>query len=80
MNNPETLIKHYRQYRGLSQTELAVRAGISQSYLSEIENGTKGLTVALLYKIASVLEICPKKLLICNCKKCTCRKYKGDNK
>lgn len=46
-----------RTDRGLSQEELAYRAGIDRSYLSEIENGQKNLGVMILEAIAGALEV-----------------------
>lgn len=42
---------------GLSQEELAYRAGIDRSYLSEIENGKKNLGVMVLEAIAAGLDV-----------------------
>jgi len=48
----------------LTQEQLAVKVGISQVYVSKIENGyIKGLTIDTLVKIANCLEIRPEKLL-----------------
>lgn len=52
-------IKNYRQKSGLTQTQLAEKAGISISYLSKIEAAgcDKGLSIAVLNNIANVLDI-----------------------
>lgn len=34
-------IKHYRRQAGLTQAELAERAGINRTYLSRLEQGTE---------------------------------------
>ena len=45
----------FRTHRGLTLRELARRAGISSSYLSEIERGRKPGAAAALAKIAAAL-------------------------
>ncbi len=50
-------IRKLRVARGLSQEELAYRAGIDRSYLSEIENGHKNLGVLILEAIAVALDV-----------------------
>ena len=50
-------IRRLRTARGLSQEELAYRAQIDRSYLSEIENGKKNLGVLVLEAIAAALEV-----------------------
>jgi transcriptional regulator with XRE-family HTH domain len=42
---------------GVSMYEIAERSGIQRSILSRFVNGTGGLTVATLAKLAPVLEI-----------------------
>jgi transcriptional regulator with XRE-family HTH domain len=44
-----------RQNAGLKQLALSIKAGISQSTLSEIESGKAKLTVETLYKISETL-------------------------
>jgi transcriptional regulator with XRE-family HTH domain len=43
--------------RGVSMYEIAERSGIQRSILSRFVNGTGGLTVATLAKLAPVLQI-----------------------
>jgi len=50
-------VKVWRQHRGLTARALAARAGISTSYLSEIESGKKPGSVKALRALARVLEI-----------------------
>ena len=52
-------IKNHRQKAGLTQAQLAEKAGISISYLSKIEatGCDKGLSIAVLNNIANVLNI-----------------------
>lgn len=53
----ESRIRTYRTYRGMSVSELAAAAGISQPYLSEIENGRKTGSVDVLKRIAAALRV-----------------------
>ncbi|WP_275789489.1 helix-turn-helix domain-containing protein [Pararhizobium gei] len=53
----ENSVKVYRTYRGLSMSQLAEAAGISQPYLSEIEAGKKTGSVDVLKRIAIALKV-----------------------
>lgn len=46
-----------RVYHDLKQTEAAARLGISKSYLSEIESGTKDPTLQLINKYAETFDL-----------------------
>jgi transcriptional regulator with XRE-family HTH domain len=46
-----------RAYHDLSQTQLCVELGVSNSYLSEIESGKKTPSLDLLQKYSSYFEI-----------------------
>lgn len=50
-------VRVFREYRGLKATALAAEIGKSRGYLSEIETGKKPGSVAVLRKIADVLEV-----------------------
>ena len=52
----EAPIRVFRQWRGLKVKELAQKAGISPSYLSEIEHGKRGSVTAML-AIAKELDV-----------------------
>jgi transcriptional regulator with XRE-family HTH domain len=59
-------IRRYREDRGMSATQLAERAEISKSYLSELENpgdGTKQPSADKLYAIADALGVAMSDLL-----------------
>ncbi|MDX6652053.1 MAG: hypothetical protein QOJ38_834 [Solirubrobacterales bacterium] len=59
-------IKKRREEKGMSATKLAERAGISKSYLSELEGangGAKKPSAELLYEIASALGVAMSDLL-----------------
>lgn len=48
-------VKRVRKERGLSQEELADRAGVHRTYVSQIERGVKNATFISLDKIAKAL-------------------------
>jgi transcriptional regulator with XRE-family HTH domain len=51
-------IKRLRTQRGLTQAQLAERAGISQPYLSQLEAGTKGRpAVQIVQTLAKALGV-----------------------
>lgn len=52
-----TNIRKLRNSKSLSQEDLAFEAGIDRSYLSEIENGYKNLSVIMLEQIANALGV-----------------------
>ena len=53
----ESPVKLWRQQRGLTQQELALRAGISKPYLSQVETGKRRGTVETLSAIARSLDV-----------------------
>jgi len=55
--NIGTVIKTQRKKQGLKQIELASKCGLSQSYLSSIEKGTKEPTLGVLKDIAKALSL-----------------------
>ena len=58
-------LKHARQARGLTVTELARRCGISKSYLSQIETGDRPAPPPdLLWKLANHVSSDPTDLLM----------------
>jgi len=50
-------IRQWRQRRHLSQSELAERSGVTQSTLSNYENGKREPAVSILIHIAEVLDV-----------------------
>ncbi len=50
-------IKYFRSQKGISTNKLANMAGISQSYLRDIEMGNKNPTIEILYLICQALDI-----------------------
>lgn len=58
----ESPIRVWREHRGLSVTELAAKAGLSQPYLSQIEKGTRRASATLLEALAMALRVSPDEL------------------
>jgi transcriptional regulator with XRE-family HTH domain len=46
-----------RKEKGLTQEELAERSGLSQQYLSGLEQGRRNPTIVTLYEIANALGV-----------------------
>ena len=55
--NEENPIKVYREYRGMTQKQLADKIGIQRPYLAEIETGRKSGSVKTLKAIAEALDV-----------------------
>ena len=55
-NQGEPLLPIWRKYRGLTQTQLADAAGVTQVYISDIESGKKEGSVRVLKAIAECLD------------------------
>jgi DNA-binding XRE family transcriptional regulator len=53
----ENPIKVWREFRGLSQQQLANAAGISKPYLSQIETGKRTGATEVLSVIAKALDV-----------------------
>ena len=53
----ENPIKVYREYRGLTQQQLAEKVGIRRAYVAEIETGRKSGSVKTLKAIAQALGV-----------------------
>ena len=51
-----TRVKMIRITKGVSQTELAKQIGVTQTHLSNIENGRAGLTIPNLIKLHEALN------------------------
>ena len=56
-------VRRLRNERGLSQEELAFRAGMKRSYLSDLERGKRNPTVRAMGRLAEALAIVPTILL-----------------
>jgi len=56
-------VRSLREQAGLSQEELAFRAGMKRSYVSDLERGTRNPTVRALGRLAAALNVAPSRLL-----------------
>ena len=50
-------IKKWREKRGMSQEELAYKAGLYRTYVGHLENARYSPSAYVLYKIAKVLRV-----------------------
>lgn len=57
-------IAYYRKKRGLTQEQLAEKAGIERSRISKTEIAWAGISLDMVFRIADALEIEPYKLLM----------------
>lgn len=71
MSNPGTLLECLgnaivaRRYSlSYSQQDLAQRAGVNRSYLSDVERGLRNITLSTLENIAQALNMTPSELLL----------------
>ena len=46
-----------RKDKGLTQEQLAERSGLSQQYISGLENGRRNPTIVTIYEIATALGV-----------------------
>ena len=56
------VIKAKRDVLGISQEELADRAGLHRTYLGGVEQGRRNLSLLNILKVAKALEVKPKEL------------------
>jgi transcriptional regulator with XRE-family HTH domain len=56
-------LRRLRHARGMSQDDLAYEAGVSRSYLSQIEKGSFYVSLRIVAKLATALGIEPAELL-----------------
>jgi transcriptional regulator with XRE-family HTH domain len=58
-----TRIKTLREHRGMTQEELAEKAGVSRTYLARLETARQDPTLSTLEKLAKALRVKVAKLI-----------------
>ena len=58
-----TNLRRWRNARELSQDDLAYEAGVSRSYLSQLEKGSFYASLKVIGRLAGALEVEPAELL-----------------
>jgi transcriptional regulator with XRE-family HTH domain len=58
-----TNLRRLRNAKGLSQDDLAYEAGVSRSYLSQLEKGSFYASLKIIGRLAEALEVEPAELL-----------------
>ena len=51
------LIRHYRTKTGISQEELAFRAGLDRTYIASVENGKRNVSIQTIHKFLTALKL-----------------------
>lgn len=59
-------IKEQRTLQRISQEELAFRCGLSKNYISDVERGTRNVSLKAIEKIANGLQVSAKDLFTFN--------------
>ena len=57
-------LREFRVERGMSQAELALRAGCTPSHVSLVETGKRQPSIATLRRLSEALRIEPGRLLV----------------
>lgn len=58
-------VKAHRKDLGLSQEELARRAGLNRTYITEVERGIRNIALVNIVKLAKALNVRASDLLSC---------------
>ena len=57
-------VRQTRKSRGWTQEQLAFEAGVKRAYLSEIENGQRNVSLDVVEKLATALDVSPDSLML----------------
>jgi len=52
-------LKKLRKDKGITQEELSFRSGLHKNYLSDVERGTRNISLKAIEKLANGLEVSP---------------------
>ena len=52
-----SVLQEQRKAQGVTQLDLADRAGMQRSYISDVEQGARNLSVKNLYRISMALDL-----------------------
>src|SRR5437764_14731308 len=50
-------VRSRRDHLGISQEELAGRAGLHRTYISDVERGARNVSLESIYRLATALEV-----------------------
>lgn len=53
----DSVIKAWRKYRKMSQSDLAAATGLAQGFISDLESGRRSVTPATAEKLAQALDV-----------------------
>jgi transcriptional regulator with XRE-family HTH domain len=56
-------VRRLRKAKGISQEELAFRAGVHRTYASDLERGVRNPTIMIVERLAAALSVSPGSLL-----------------
>lgn len=55
--NLGSVVKSQREQLGITQEELARRAGLHRTYITDVEGGKRNITIESMLKLASALNV-----------------------
>lgn len=50
-------VKKYRTEKGFTQAQLSEKAGVTQAYLSQVENGKRAMSLEFAVKLAGLFGV-----------------------
>lgn len=56
-------LREIRNEKGFSQEKLALKCGLHRTYISDIERGSRNVSLKNIDKISKALDVSPKSLL-----------------
>lgn len=57
-------VRKYRKIKGLSQEQLAALSKLHSTYISDLERGTRNISLETIQKLSNALDIEPYELFI----------------